>query len=108
MTRPNATYGAPCTSSKNRSLRGPFRKHGAASKMTGGRASRMSRAAVLHRSRGSALARPQPAVDVLWHGSPTRTTSARAILCQRSRLRMPPTTASSAPAMSLAHVARNT
>eukprot|EP00969_Alexandrium_andersonii_P021743 951768-Alexandrium_andersonii.AAC.1 len=49
MTRPNATYGVPCASSKNRSLWGPFQKPGATSKMTiGGRTSRMSRAAVLH------------------------------------------------------------
>eukprot|EP00969_Alexandrium_andersonii_P280651 12408066-Alexandrium_andersonii.AAC.1 len=51
MTRPNATYGAPCTSSRNRSLRGPFQKPGTTSKMTtGGRTSRMSRAAMLRRS----------------------------------------------------------
>eukprot|EP00969_Alexandrium_andersonii_P261158 11545878-Alexandrium_andersonii.AAC.1 len=64
MTRPKATYGAPCTSSRNRPLRGPFQKPGTTSKMTtGGRTSRMSRAAVLHRPRGSAPARPRPAVD---------------------------------------------
>eukprot|EP00969_Alexandrium_andersonii_P026643 1162496-Alexandrium_andersonii.AAC.1 len=72
----------------------------------GGRASRMSRAAVPRRSRGSAPARPRPAVDVLWHCSPTRAMSARAILCQRPRLRMSPTAASSAPGMPLAHAVR--
>eukprot|EP00969_Alexandrium_andersonii_P113196 5002838-Alexandrium_andersonii.AAC.1 len=68
----------------------------------------MSRAAVLHRSLGPTPARPRPADDVLWHGSPTRTTSALAILCQRSRLRMSPTVASSAPAMPLAQAVRRT
>eukprot|EP00969_Alexandrium_andersonii_P003698 159970-Alexandrium_andersonii.AAC.1 len=62
----------------------------------------MSCAAVLHRSRGSAPARPRPADEVLWHGSPTHTMSARAISCQRSLLRMSPTATSSAPRMPLA------
>eukprot|EP00969_Alexandrium_andersonii_P171537 7582467-Alexandrium_andersonii.AAC.1 len=69
---------------------------------TGGRTSRMSCAAVLHRSRGSAPARPRPADEVLWHGSPMQMTSARAMLRHWYLLRMSPTTASSAPRMPLA------
>eukprot|EP00969_Alexandrium_andersonii_P373305 15483683-Alexandrium_andersonii.AAC.1 len=62
----------------------------------------MSCAAALHRSRGSAPARPRPAEEVLWQGSPIQIMSARATLCHWYLLRMSPTTASSAPRMPLA------
>eukprot|EP00969_Alexandrium_andersonii_P372935 15482861-Alexandrium_andersonii.AAC.1 len=62
MMRPKATYGAPWISSMKQSLWPPLQKPGTTSKMTtGGRTSRTSRAAVLHRSGGSAPARPRPA-----------------------------------------------
>eukprot|EP00969_Alexandrium_andersonii_P138293 6115457-Alexandrium_andersonii.AAC.1 len=64
MIRPNATYGVPCTSSMNRPRWPPLQNPGTTSKTTtGGRTSRMICAAVLHRSRGSAPARPRPAEE---------------------------------------------
>eukprot|EP00969_Alexandrium_andersonii_P011273 489802-Alexandrium_andersonii.AAC.1 len=62
--RPNTTYGVPCTSSKKPSRCGPFQKPGATSNTTtGGWTSRMSCAAVVHRSLGSVPARPRPAAE---------------------------------------------
>eukprot|EP00969_Alexandrium_andersonii_P259784 11486847-Alexandrium_andersonii.AAC.1 len=61
-------------STRNRFLCGPFQKPGIISKTaTGGRTSRVICTAVSQRSLGSALERPRPAAEVLWHCSPTQT-----------------------------------